>query len=196
MNPFVFDSANAVAIGTFNIHIFTPPWIVRCGVAKKEPGNIEFALARPGFRVNLGGAWLTLEPHRIEVSTHDSDFNCGNVLAKILRTLPETPVFAMGANVGYQSTIAEGSIPPLRKLPSDVGGKKVAKRTIGLKFEVGEGISQTIGLEQFDRMTKATGNREVLGTDARMLADAAEYFPNAVLELRTLLEEAWTLEFK
>lgn len=197
MARFTFESASAVAVGTFNIHIFMPPWLVKCGVVRTLPNSLEFALSRPGFRVRLDerDTLLTIEPQRIEISSTQEGFNCGEILGKILARLRETPLTAVGVNVAYASTLEHEEVfPGIAAIPNVVNGDHVARRTVGLTFDVAKSISHSIGLEQIDRLAKAYGNAEHNGSDVELLISWSEKFSESVTELLGRLESAWQIE--
>lgn len=204
MSRFAFESANAVAVGTFNIHIFTPPWLKASEIVQEEPEAVEVALHRPGCRIRLEdpNCVLTIEPSRIEVSTTTVECDCGALLARILRKLPETPLVAVGTNVTYSCTFEEGGVPEaISRLPSEVRGTRPSRSFAGLRFEAGENRSKSIGLEQAGRAVKATGNSEyrVANVDSRrsnvdLLVSAAEGFLPAIEDLARLIAEAWNVE--
>lgn len=197
MTRFTFESASAVAVGTFNIHIFMPPWLVKCGVVNDPPSSIEFALTRPGFRIRLdeSDTLLTIEPQRIQVSSVQEGFNCGEILGKMLHRLKETPLTAVGVNVAYTCTFDHEELPPaIAALPSAVNGEHASRRTVGLTFEVTKSITHSIGLEQIDRLAKAYGNAEHNGSNVDALISWGEQFPESVATLLGRLESAWQIE--
>ena len=199
VSQFRFDSANIVAVGTFNIHIFTPQWLTKCELISGEPANTEFALSRPGIRFQLrkDGPQLTVEPHRIVISTHEPTVDCGKVLGIILRRLPETPLVAVGTNVVYSTTVDENEVfEPLRTLPQTVGEVPCSGRSVALNFAPMSDRTMSISLHQSDRLAKASGNDERRSDDVNALIDAAETFQDAIERLTDLLRSAWTIQIK
>ncbi len=159
--------------------------------------GLEFALSRPGFRVRLKAeeSLLTIEPNKIEVSTLKRDTDCGKILARILKKLPETPMLAAGVNVAFSRTLRNGeSVRQLTGLPEQVAGEEVERQSIGLRFAITEARSQSITLEKADRLIKMTGNAEQRGNEARDLADFIEQFMSHVESLQNLIKNAWTVE--
>jgi hypothetical protein len=196
VSQFTFESANAVAVGTFNIHIFTPGWLKRCGIFDEDGDpQLEFALSRPGFRFRAAdkGPSLVVEPNRIEFSTVQP-FDCGLLLSKILKRLPETPFVAVGVNVFFSCTLDEGEeFPLVASLPNHVGDEETEGRAVSLRFSPNENQSKLIALEQRGRLGKAFGNYETRSADADVLVDAASKFTESAQEMATLLTKAWNI---
>lgn len=107
---FRFEKASCVVVGTFNMYIFHPQWLAKHEIIEKgmEVG-IEANLTQPGFRFRFpeGKAIWSVAPNRLVIESRDPDTHCGHMVAKILRILPETPLFALGNNVHYQAELSE-----------------------------------------------------------------------------------------
>lgn len=126
---FRFHKASCVAVGTFNMYILHPQWLVRHDVLEEganllEEGaaiGIETNLTQPGFRFRLpkGQTTLHVSPTRLVVESADSAFDCGQIVAKVLKALPETPLFALGNNAVFQAEPSELEqlAAPVRSLP-------------------------------------------------------------------------------
>ena len=104
--PFRFDSANAVAVGTFNMYIVQPSWLAELGIIPKGiPVTISVKGDEPGLRFDspkLPTIWV-ISPTRIEVSTKDYREDCGERLARVLHSLPWTPLKAVGTNAFFKA---------------------------------------------------------------------------------------------
>ena len=103
---FQFDKASCIVVGTFNMYIFHPQWLVQREVIDEGTEiGIETNLTQPGFRFRLPKFQATLHvaPTQLVVESLDPNFDCGEVVAKVLAKLPETPVFALGNNAFYKA---------------------------------------------------------------------------------------------
>ncbi len=199
MSRFIFESASAVAVGTFNIHIFTPGWLAKHGIELREHSNMEFAQSRPGFRFRLAGETqlLIVEPHRIHITSNENGFDCGHVLGAILRKLPETPLVAVGFNWVFSATLDDDkTIPAIEGLPSQVEDTMVASRAASVSFPPNDGTERSIRLEQLGRLVKAMGNFETKAADGSILADTCDHFSRSVQELITTASNAWNIDIE
>jgi len=107
---FRFQKASCVAVGTFNMYILHPQWLAKYEII--EPGTevgIETNLTQPGFRFRLPDRKATwnVTPNRLVIESPDPGFGCGDTIARILKILPETPLFALGNNFHYQAELSE-----------------------------------------------------------------------------------------
>ena len=195
MTRFKFESANLIVVGTFNIHIFSPPWLEKCGVVEGAPKHMEFALSRPGFRVGLDkdATKLIVDPQRIEIVTKSPSFDCGSPISKILRRLAETPLVAVGANVTFKANLDE-THPLLSNLPTRLAGIGCKRHAASVSLEASEEESLGVSLEQTARLIRASGNHETRSEDSAVLASAAEKFISSTQHLKFLIEEAWGIE--
>ncbi len=196
MTRFTFESASLIAVGTFNIHIFTPPWLEKCGVLEGDPDNLEFALSRPGFRISLGGESenkLVVDPQRIEIISNSPEFDCGELISKILRRLAETPLMAVGANVAFKANFDEIH-PSLVALPSKVDGLKSKRRSASVSLDSPENTSIAVSIEQSERLVNVSGNHETRSSESEVLANASDKFISSVTHLKSLIEKTWGIE--
>lgn len=102
---FKFKKANCVALGTFNIYVIQPSFLIDIGLLKNGEAAFHAGLTEPGFRtVATDGScvWM-VKPDRLVVETNDPTRNCGNDVAKILDALEWTPVTAIGSNAEFIS---------------------------------------------------------------------------------------------
>lgn len=150
---FRFHKASCVVVGTFNIYILHPEWLVRRGVIERgmEVG-VETNLTRPGLRLRFPQqkALWSISPDRLSIETDDSTFDCGQMIAKVLRILRETPVFAVGNNVHFRADLADVEHLPqsLRDFPvtdSTALQLELAQRTLHAGFRRAE--NETINLQ-------------------------------------------------
>lgn len=140
---FRFQKASCVVVGTFNMYIVHPEWLARHDIIERgmEVG-IETNLAQPGFRFHFpkGKPTWSIAPNRIAVETQDPETDCGTAIAKILRVLPETPLFGLGNNAVYEADLSEldNLAPTIRDFPwpeSPNEGETVRQKTfhVGVK---------------------------------------------------------------
>ena len=104
------------------MYIFHPQWLVQRNVIDEGTEiGIETNVRQPGFRFRLPKfqARLHVAPTQLVVESQDPSFNCGEVVAKALEKLPETPVFALGNNAFYKAepSEAENLSPAIREFP-------------------------------------------------------------------------------
>ena len=130
--PFAFDKSSCVAVGTFNIYILNPPWLGKKDILPKNATVRGLAnLLQPGFRYEVEGmpqTW-TVSPTRVEVESRSVGFSCGNLVAKLLRVLPETPVFGIGNNFHFTAKLdqIDEVADPVRGLLLAQSGSTVAR---------------------------------------------------------------------
>ncbi len=119
---FKFEKASCVVVGTFNMYILHPQWLAKHKIIETgtEVG-IETNLTRPGFRFRFpkDKAVWSVAPNRLAIESQDPETDCGETVAKILRALPETPLFALGNNAHYQAELSEleNLSPSIRDFP-------------------------------------------------------------------------------
>ena len=107
---FRFEKASCVVVGTFNMYILHPSWLVKRQIIETgvEVG-IETNLTQAGFRFRFPKdktVW-SIAPNRLVLETKDPEADCGQIVAKILKALPETPLFGLGNNVHYHAELSE-----------------------------------------------------------------------------------------
>lgn len=196
MTRFTLESASLVVVGTFNIHIFTPPWLEKCGVLKGDPENLEFALSRPGFRISLdadNGTKLVVDPQRIEIISNSPDFDCGELISKILRRLAETPLLAVGVNIVFKAS-RDDIHDALVALPTKVEGIKSKRRSAAVSFDSPENTSIAVSIEQTERLITVSGNHETRSSESEVLAKASDKFSLSITRLKSLIEKTWGIE--
>ncbi len=136
-----FKKASCVAVGAFNIYIVQPQWLATKElIPRGVEVIIESKLDEPGFRFycnELKHRWI-VTPTRIAVETQDAAENCGELVAKLLRCLPETPLVAVGNNVHYQTAGSDlESLPELPAYPlsETLPGDVLRQRTFHVGVE-------------------------------------------------------------
>lgn len=110
MITFRFDSTSCIAVGTFNMYVIQPGWLVDRGILPKiSQMMLGTNLDEPGFHFSVPGEqtrWA-VTPHRVEVSSKHEDDDCGKLVANVVRSLPWTPLKAVGCNFNYTATADE-----------------------------------------------------------------------------------------
>jgi hypothetical protein len=111
--PFKFKKASCVVVGSFNIYIIHPKWLVKHGIIESEVEvGILLNLEQAGFRYQIPKhriSWY-VAPDKIVVESEHPEVDCGDYVFRVLAKLPETPLFAIGNNVTYEAEKAETSL--------------------------------------------------------------------------------------
>jgi len=154
---FRFQKASCVVVGTFNMYILHPQWLARHEII--ESGTevpIDTNLTQPGFRLRFpkDKAIWNVAPNRLAIESQDPQTDCGQIVAKILRVLPETPLFALGNNVHYQAERSEleslsDTIRAFPRAKSPAQEQSIVQRTfhVGVKRTEHETINLQISLK-------------------------------------------------
>jgi hypothetical protein len=103
---FKFKKASCVVVGSFNIYIIHPKWLVKHKIIQdKVEIGIQFNLEQAGLRYHIPEHKMTwnVAPDRIVVESENPKVDCGIFLSKVLDKLPETPLFAIGNNITYEA---------------------------------------------------------------------------------------------
>lgn len=110
---FDFRTASCVAVGSFNVYIIQPAWLVEVGIlaGDLEKVGLEINLAEPGFRILCSDDEMTwsVQPSRITIKSNRAGTDCGRLLGLVLKNLPHTPVRAIGSNARYEAPLEEVS---------------------------------------------------------------------------------------
>ena len=155
---FRFEKASCVVVGTFNMYILHPQWLIKNKFID-DPIEVGFetSLARPGFRFRFEKAKIiwNVAPDRLTIETQDPQVDCGKAIADILRILPHTPLFALGNNTHYQADSSEFATlsQPIRDFPrteSPTPDNKVVQRTfhVGIKRAEQETVNLQIAIKE------------------------------------------------
>ena len=142
---FRFQKASCVVVGTFNMYILHPQWLAKHEIIERgmEVG-IETNLTQPGFRFQFpkdNATWI-VAPNRVVIETRDPQTDCGSVIAKVLKVLPETPLFGLGNNAVYEYEAGpserDAFAPAIRDFPwpeSPNEGETIGQKTfhVGVK---------------------------------------------------------------
>lgn len=96
-----------VIIGSWNQAIFTPPWVERNILVGPETVSVEFGFGPQGLvsQFHRGPIQFTSAPGRVSFvpnTADDSTFKGLEAAAmELLKRLPETPISALGINLGF-----------------------------------------------------------------------------------------------
>jgi len=119
---FRFEKASCVVVGTFNMYILHQQWLAKHNIIEPDlEVGIETNLTKPGFRFRFpqnDPIW-SVTPNRLAVESQDPQTDCGEIVAKVLAILPETPLFVLGNNFHYRAAWSEREnlSPTIRNFP-------------------------------------------------------------------------------
>lgn len=144
-------SWNAVVLGAWNTAILAPDGVRRrlFELPEGTPIEIEIAVDAPGpFRVGHDGILVVPASDRLEVaarvSNEESLLRACTVCTRALRSLPETPVSAVGINIRYRFTDFPEAVLDLLSVPLDAAlsdaGFQVAGATIKRTLALAPGV--------------------------------------------------------
>ncbi len=198
---FRFQKASCVAVGTFNMYILHPQWLAKHKIidAGTEVG-IETNLTQPGFRFRFPERRVTwnVTPNRLVIESLDPGFDCGELVARILKILPETPLFALGNNVHYHADLSEREhlaavIRNFPLAPPPASGQSVAQRTfhVAVKRTEHETVNIQVSLKEEEielacNVHNDVGKRDNKANEAGVAA--AERFFDHRAECKTLAQ--------
>ncbi len=100
--PLSLVSAQTLAIGAFNPYIITPEWLVKNKICEDEEVEIRFMPLIPlnqGLAFSFKEAQWQVDFRLLSVASRKE--NCGTSVAKVIETLPHTPIHAIGNNFHY-----------------------------------------------------------------------------------------------
>ena len=105
---FEFTHSSCVVVGTFNIYIIQPQWLVEVGIIPEgESVKMQADFRNPGFRfreLNSPLEW-SVRPDRIQIQSRESGSDCGEPLSKVLSHLHWTPIIAVGSNLTFKAPV-------------------------------------------------------------------------------------------
>jgi hypothetical protein len=153
---FQFEKASCVVVGTFNMYILHPQWLLKNNILENPADTgFEINLARPGFRFRFESLTISVSPDRLAIETQDPAADCGKTIAAILEKLPHTPLFALGNNAQYRADTAEAAelSQPIRDWPrieSPMPASAVVQRTfhVGIKRAERENVNLQIAIKE------------------------------------------------
>ena len=139
--PATLDQAQTVAIGAFNPYVITPGWLVKYKVCSRDDElNVRMVSLGEGAAFGFGKVQWQVDGQRLSVSTTDRSEDCGELVSKVLKFLPHTPIQAMGHNFQFTATRAEWGDRPgpqlgHRRLEDLEGAEQVRWRGV---FQAGD----------------------------------------------------------
>lgn len=148
------------------MYILHPPWLTKHEIIEAGTEfSIETNLARPGFRFRFPtyeAVW-SIAPDRIAAESTSRKTDCAQMVAKVLRALPETPLFAIGNNVVYAATLDELSalshtIRDFGQPESPHDGETVVQRSFHVAVKRGEGKVANLQLSIKEEAIELGGN--------------------------------------
>jgi hypothetical protein len=143
---FRFQKSSCIVVGTFNMYILHPKWLAKHGIIESGVEvAIETNFTQPGFRFTfpkLDIRWL-IAPNRVIVESSKPAVDCGAIVAKMLKALPETPLQGLGSNVDYEAELNEieklsRTIRDFPQQTSPNAGESIAQRTFHVAVKRGE----------------------------------------------------------
>jgi hypothetical protein len=106
--PLKLELAQTVAIGAFNPYVITPEWLVRFGLyAENDEVNVRLVALGDVAAFEFGCVKWQVDSHRLSVSSSERSVDCGNLVSRVLKLLPHTPVKALGHNFHFSATREE-----------------------------------------------------------------------------------------
>lgn len=110
---FEFKGSSCVVVGTFNITIIQPKWLVESEIIESDSNfHLQFDMQSPGIRFKLpdkdGQDW-NVRPDRLSVSSNVLGVDCGKPISEVLSRLPWTPIMAVGCNVNFGCPVKDFS---------------------------------------------------------------------------------------
>lgn len=205
--PFHFKKASCVVVGTFNMYIIHPKWLVKHDIIEQGEVSIHFNLAQPGFRFvpTTHKVTWTVAPDRVVTESEDAAIDCGARVAAVLRKLPETPLFGIGNNVIYRADLSEmavlaSSIRDFLQTSSPDPEQTLAQRSfhVGVKGARGQVTNLQVsvkedGIELLCNVHTEVRDRE----DANQAAvDAAERFFEDRVAVKPLIHRFFAAEIE
>lgn len=166
---FKFKKASCVVVGAFNVYVFQPSFFVQNEIV--ETGTKTTILgdfSQPGFRVSFENyplVWV-IRPDRILIETTDQSADCGKIVGTVLKTLPWTPVSAVGVNFEFQTTEDEfQTMGKSQNLPNIESSYQIVQRAIHVAISDGPQVFN-LGLARTDEGVDFAIN---VHTDAKKL---------------------------
>jgi hypothetical protein len=197
---FKFEKAGCVVVGTFNMYILHPQWLERHKIVEPDVAvQIETNMTQPGFRFRFpkDKAIWSVAPNRLAIESQDPRNDCGQTVAKILRALPETPLFAMGNNVHYRAELSERETlsPSIRDFPEPgplSGGQSVLRRAFHTTVKCSDRMTVNLQMSlEEDSIELACNVHDELGNSENaneVAVTAAERFFDNRAEIEALAQ--------
>jgi hypothetical protein len=114
------EAAQTLALGPFNPYIILPEWLVKHAVCEDAEVEIRFIPLKQGTAFAFKEVQWQIDSQLLLVGSITE--NCGELVAKVIRLLPHTPVHAVGNNFHYVATDVEWDAAPLSMLGQNPPG--------------------------------------------------------------------------
>lgn len=108
------EDCNSFVRGNFNPYIINPQWLSRQHIWRPDAAEFMLGVLGNGVRFRGGDIEWVVDGDRLVISSVRVD--CGELAAKVLESLPHTPVRAVGSNftfVGEKDDWGESPLPML-----------------------------------------------------------------------------------
>lgn len=140
---FSLEMANATIRGNFNPYIVSPEWLAATGIWEQDEVQLAFGAVAGGVRFRSGQDEWLVDNQSLQISSIE---NCGILAASVLRSLPHTPVVAIGLNLEYSCSDASPNISPNLgegfELPVDMNFE--VKKWSGIVHQDGNRVEMTV----------------------------------------------------
>jgi hypothetical protein len=130
---FRYKESSIVLLGSFNLYIFQPPWLLGHGLlSESDVGpevqiDLQTDLNRAGLRVankEQEIVWA-VRPDSLTLRCKKASINCGELVGKVIELLPHTPLFAIGNNIEFEGgQLPEGFFGHEGQLPEGFRGEQ------------------------------------------------------------------------
>jgi hypothetical protein len=156
--PFQFENSSSVLNGSFNIYIFQPAWLITNNLVNPSELAIHYDMNRPGCRLSIGekSCEWTIRPDRLTILANTAATDCGSLTGKIIELLPHTPLFAIGNNIQFKSSIADIDVLSRRlfgEAGSDIDGYELKQSTWHRSLSIKDRI---INIQMSSNLDEAT----------------------------------------
>lgn len=112
--PLSLETAQTLALGSFNSHIITPEWLVKHKVCDDAEVEFRFIPLVQGLAFSLKDVRWQIDSRLLLVESCRE--NCGDLMAKVIDLLPHTPIRAVGNNFHYAASREDWNNSPLPML--------------------------------------------------------------------------------
>ncbi len=108
------EECNTLVRGNFNPYIVTPEWLAQQELWQPKKPEIMLAALASGIQFRGDDAEWAVDNDRLLISSETVD--CGDLAANVLRSLPHTPVRAVGTNFTFVGGKEEWGTSPVPRL--------------------------------------------------------------------------------
>lgn len=108
------DRCDVFIRGNFNPHILSPEWLANQGIWVPDSVRFGMGVLREGIQFRSPSVEWLIDTEGLVVSSLEE--NCGELAAKVMESLPHTPITAVGNNFNYVGKVTNWSNSPLKPL--------------------------------------------------------------------------------